>query len=99
MIETFTMQTFAEGDAFKVYYGDEQFVEMVLYKALEGKNKLPSMFRKPFSLIFKAAREVFFNQGVYKIEHEKVGCFEICITPTVSPDGGQEAFYYEACFN
>ncbi|ADK16081.1 DUF6916 family protein [Clostridium ljungdahlii] len=99
MLGAFTNKTFSVGDIFKVSDDEENFFEIVLVKVSEGKYKMSNAKRDPFTLIFKRKKDIFINQGTYKIEQEKVGIFHIFMTPMLPLDGDQEAYYYQACFS
>ena len=49
-----------------------------------------------FSAIFRGALDTFLQQGIYAMEHEALGSFELFIVPIRKNDAG---FYYEAVFN
>jgi len=99
MLDTFTLETFSAGDIFKVFYGEGQYVEITLVRASESKYKNPFSGRQPFLLLFKGDKNVRIEAGCYSMEQEKVGVFEMSITPTLPPGGDWEANYYEAAFS
>lgn len=98
MLETLTLTNFSVGDTFKVYYGAEQPLEIILAKASPGRHKMPIAKREPFSLIFKGSKKSWLPQGSYRMEHGRLGTFEICIVPIMPLAGDQESYYYEAFF-
>lgn len=99
MLETFTISTFNENDIFKIYY-EEQYAEVTLVKISESKFKNPNAVRQAFSLLFKGKKEILFQQGTYKMMHEKTGSFDLFIVPVVAPYGQEEvSHFYEAVFS
>jgi hypothetical protein len=50
----------------------------------------------PFSVFFRGPRSPVLPQGIYRLEHEKLGTLEIFLVP-VGPDG--KGMGYEAVFN
>lgn len=51
--------------------------------------------RKPFSLIFRLEMDTAIPQQIYKIEHTKMGTFELFLVP-IGPD--KKGMCYEAVF-
>jgi hypothetical protein len=51
--------------------------------------------RQPFSLVFRAAKEVVLPQRIYQLEHDTMGTLELFLVP-IGPD--QEGMRYEAVF-
>lgn len=99
MIGTFNIDTFSEGDVFKVFYGDNQHIEITLVKAELSKYKHESMAREPFSWTFKCDKEILIEAGCHSMEQDKVGKFEMTINPIVTPIGESEHNFYEAIFS
>ncbi len=52
--------------------------------------------QEAFSIVFRAALDSPLQQGLFDIEHEKLGSFAIFMTPVARDQGG---LHYEACFN
>ncbi|NIM16503.1 MAG: hypothetical protein GTO45_31205 [Candidatus Aminicenantes bacterium] len=50
-----------------------------------------------FSLLFKAPKDRFFDQKLYKVKHPKMGEVDLFLVPVVHEK--QDALYYEAVFN
>lgn len=96
MLETFTSATFAKGDVFQLRLEDGQAFQLVLVDIREGKNKMPEAARDPFSLVFTHPKAVWFPQGNYRLEHPKVGQFELCLVPVLAKAGDTENHFYEA---
>lgn len=99
MLENFVIDTFQIGDAFKVFYGEKLYVEIVLAKASLGKYKSPVLKREPFLWVFRSSKEIYIESGTYSMQQEKVGNFEMFITPTMSLNEEGEFNYYEAVFS
>ncbi|WPC43961.1 DUF6916 family protein [Clostridium sp. JS66] len=97
MLENFTIGTFSVGDVFKVFYGEGQHVEITLVQVSASKFKIPNLKREPFFLVFSSNKEIWIETGCYSMEQEKVGNFEMAITPTAPLDG--KFNYYEAAFS
>ncbi len=49
-----------------------------------------------FSVFFVGPRDPFFPQQVYRLEHERMGEFELFPVPVA---GDEKSFRYEAVFN
>jgi|GEM_PF-1881504 hypothetical protein len=99
MLSTFTIDTFSTGDIFKVFYGQGQYVEIILVQVSASKYKSPLSKRDPFLLVFQGNKEIMIEAGCYDMEQEKVGSFEMAITPTMPLKGDWESNYYEAAFS
>lgn len=99
MLEKINVETFQPGDVFKVYYSDVQYVEITLVQAVNLKVMNPISERKPFSLTFKGNKEVWINSGTYPMEQERLGAFEMFITPVVPLGNDSNSNYYEAVFS
>lgn len=52
--------------------------------------------QEAFSIVFRGALDSPLPQGLFDIEHEKLGSFAIFMTPVARH---QDGFRYEACFN
>jgi hypothetical protein len=52
--------------------------------------------QEQFSIVFRGPLDIFLNQGMYKMEHEKIGTFDLFLVP-IRQD--QEGLCYEAVFN
>lgn len=71
--------------------GDPIETELIEFKEVNTSPK-----QEQFSLLFRGPLDIFLKQGMYKVEHEKIGAFELFLVP-VRKD--QEGFCYEAVFN
>lgn len=56
----------------------------------------PHAQRKPFAIVLRGPRERRLPQMIYKVEHEKLGAFEIFLVPVAVDESG---YHYEAVFN
>lgn len=99
MLEKFTVNTFNEGDVFKLFYGDGQYVEITLVKSAISKYNNPISERDPFFLAFTSEKEIWIESGCYNMEQEKVGNFDLTITPTMPLKRDGQFNYYEAVFS
>lgn len=95
MLETFTMQTFSEhlNTSFRIQLGDADQMEAQLIEVTDN-GTTPE--QEQFSLVFRSPRDRPPQQGLYKIEHEKLGEFELLLVPVRSDKQGLN---YEAVFN
>jgi hypothetical protein len=67
-------------------------VELRLIEAADKSNHRQEMF----SIVFQGPDQTFLPQGLYSMEHDKVGAFELFIVP-IGHD--QNGYHYEAVFN
>jgi hypothetical protein len=51
--------------------------------------------RRPFSIVMRGPKHVEHPQGIYRIEHEQMGSFDIFLVP-IGPDA--EGMQFEAVF-
>jgi hypothetical protein len=90
---------------FRVYADADKTVELLLAKAMvsrdtqvkRGKGRGGDAGNEKFSLLFTGPREGLLQQRIYKFEHERIGRFEMFITPVVPKENSR--YYYEAVFN
>lgn len=90
--------------SFRVYADANRTVDLKLAKTALAKDRPARRGKRPgdagnekFSLLFTGPREALLQQGVYKFEHQKIGRFEMFITPVIPPENSR--YYYEAVFN
>jgi hypothetical protein len=95
MLESFTIETFLEqlNTNFRLRLGEADPIEAQLIEVTDN-GTTPSQER--FSLVFRLPRNRPPTQGLYKVEHEKLGEFELLLVPNKA-DG--QGMYYEAVFN
>ena len=55
----------------------------------------PKARREPFSLVFRGPRSPWARQGIYRLEHDGLGSFDLFLVP-LGPDGA--GMRYEAVF-
>ncbi|MEW6212913.1 MAG: hypothetical protein AB1631_31610 [Acidobacteriota bacterium] len=55
-----------------------------------------SPLQEAFSILFRGALDAPLPQGLFDIEHDRLGSFAIFMTPVARQ---QDGFHYEACFN
>lgn len=99
MLETFRVDTFDIGDKFKVFYGENEYVEIVLVKAEISKYQNPCLNRQAFSLIFTSDKQILIESGTYHMGQDKVGEFDMGISPIIPIGGDVLSHYYEAAFS
>jgi L-ascorbate metabolism protein UlaG (beta-lactamase superfamily) len=95
MPETLTQAAFSEqlNTKFRVHVADSNRVDIELTEVAPGRQ---TARQEQFSILFRGPGDAFFGQGNYKIEHEKMGAFDLLLVPVAKDDKG---FYYEAVFN
>lgn len=52
--------------------------------------------QEQFSILFRGPLNIFLQQGIYKMEHDQIGKFDLFLVP-IRQD--QDGYYYEAVFN
>jgi hypothetical protein len=95
MIESLNLAIFSEhlNTGFRLRLGEADVIEAQLVEVADN-GSTPD--QEQFSVLFRAPRDHTPVQGLYSIEHEKLGKFEMFLVP-VKPD--KNWFYYEAIFN
>lgn len=83
------------GTPFRVHYGGESPLEVVLYE-VKRHERHPGPRAEPFSAFFRGPRNSILPQRIYRVEHDRLGTLEIFLVP-VGPDG--QGMGYEAVFN
>ena len=95
MLENLHLSSFSEylNTKFRVHITDNNSVELELVEAKDlGSN--PKQER--FSILFRGPLDADIDQNMYKIEHDRLGSFDLLIVPLGKGEGGRE---YEAVFN
>lgn len=95
MLESLAAGTFdgCLGEVFRVYPEGPEPLEFELISASgPGEN---SGRGRPFSILFRGPGEVQLPQCIYRMEHEKIGAFDLFIVPIGSDEKGHR---YEAVF-
>ena len=95
MLETLTRETFAENlnTRFRLMLEGANAIEAELIEIKPGRS---TPRQEQFSLLFRAQQDVPLQQGVFRLEHDKIGAFDLFLVP-VRKD--EQACYYEAVFN
>jgi hypothetical protein len=95
MLEKLTMQIFSEqlNTSFRFRLGESDVMEAQL---VEVKDTGTTPVQEQFSLFFSTPRDRPPLQSLYRVEHEKLGEFDLLLVP-VRADA--QAMYYEAIFN
>src|ERR1044072_1398475 len=95
MLESYTMETFLEqlNTSFRFRLGKADPLEGQLIEVTDNGT---SPVQERFSLVFRTPRNLPPTQGLYKVEHEKLGEFELLLVPNKADKQGM---YYEAVFN
>ena len=93
--EYLTLARFAENlnTTFEVVANDGQTFPVKLAEVSELKR---SERTERFSLLFESPLDYFLSQGMYTIQHEQMGTFELFMVPVFKEE---TCFVYEALFN
>jgi hypothetical protein len=95
MLENLKLNSFSEvlNTKFRAHISDDKNVELELVEAKEiGSNQR----QERFTLLFRGPLDVPLEQRTYKIEHDRVGSFDLFIVPVGINESGRD---YEAVFN
>lgn len=65
--------------------------ELVEFKEIDQSPR-----QEQFSVMFRGPLNAFLTQGIYRMEHDKIGTFNIFLVPIRKE---QDGLYYEAAFN
>lgn len=102
MLDKLTHETFSKLDdkSFRIHAGTGGTVEAELIRVDDHSGRLKGgpELRKPFSLVFRGPKGRDLAQETYKLEHARLGSFELHLVPVVPPQGSDEK-WYEAVFN
>jgi uncharacterized protein DUF6916 len=95
MIESLSLATFSEhlNTGFRLRLGESDALEAQLIEVVDN-GTTPD--QEQFSILFRAPRNLPPTQGLYSVEHEKLGEFELFLVPVRQDKHGM---YYEAVFN
>jgi len=95
MPDIFDIEMFAghENSKFLMHYGDSQTAELELIKVTDVGS---SERQKQFSLLFQGPLEAPIAQGIYKVDHDKLGDLDLFLVPIAKDNSGVR---YEAIFN
>lgn len=95
MLDTLPKAAFAENvnTLFRLVLPDSTVVEMELIEVKDAKS---TPKQEQFSLFFRAPHEALLPQGLYRLEHDRLGPGELFLCP-VARDG--KGVSYQAVFN
>jgi hypothetical protein len=102
MLDKVTVEAFAAciGTTFRVYPRGEKQIDLKLVEATGHGDRYgwrpDSGQRQPFSLLLVGSSEALLPQSTYRMEHDRLGSFEMFIVP-IGPV--KEGMQYEAIFN
>ena len=86
----------AVGEFFTIAFTDARF-DLRLREVTALMHHIPHIHRRPpFSLLFVCPDRRILNQGIYAIEHERLGMLEIFLVPVGADEDGVQ---YEAVFS
>lgn len=71
-------------------------IEFVLVEARPLPGGAPNPVRAPFSLLFRNSAALLFPQQTYRMQHARIGGFDIFLVPIARE---REGFLYQAVFN
>jgi hypothetical protein len=88
------LASFAENlqTKFQAYAEDEKAVELEMTSATDTGS---GPGQEQFSIIFRGPLDPFLEQRTYRMEHPRMGTFDLFLVPIRRDEGG---FYYEASF-
>ncbi|MEK6289191.1 MAG: hypothetical protein AABO57_26050 [Acidobacteriota bacterium] len=95
MTDVFTIETFSGhvGTKFLIHYGDSQTADLELLSATDvGSSNMQSQF----SLVFLGPLNGPAAQGIFRLEHDKLGSLDLFLVPIARNNDGLS---YEAIFN
>lgn len=95
MEETLSVATFQEvlNTKFRIHIDGSNTVETVLTEVSPGRQ---TSRQEQFSLLFRGPAAVAFEQATYKVEHDKLGSFDLFLVPVAAT---ADSRLYEAVFN
>lgn len=80
-------------DRFDVFTESAGVVNVELVEVAEHNSEVTECF----SLLFRGPKDKFFDQGLQKVKHKKMGEIDLFLVPVVSEK--QDGLYYESVFN
>lgn len=94
-LQNLNLASFAEHlqTKFQAYVDEEKTVEFELVSATDTGTRGND---EQFAVVFRGPLETFLTQGTYKLEHPRMGTFDLFLVPIKRDEQG---FYYEACFS
>jgi hypothetical protein len=73
-----------------------ELVEVTEKGVLDGQQRLTAARQERFSLVFRGPPEERLQQGMYQMQHDQLGAFDLFLVPVGRDHYG---VYYEAVFN
>jgi len=100
MLDELTVESFLPhvGEMFRVSFEANPEIPLALVEARALASARPIVGagrRQPFALLFRGAGETILVQRIYRVEHDRIGGWDIFLVP-VGRDGG--GVLYEAIF-
>lgn len=98
MLESFILETFSERlcETFRIYPDGSKPLEVELISATAlSERPEEGRHRQPFSIVFRGPGDTLLPQHIYRMEHPKIGIFELFLVP-IGPD--DKGLRYEAIF-
>lgn len=95
MLGTLPKSSFAENlnTRFRAVLQDSTLIEMELIEVKDGKS---TPRQEQFSLLFRAPQDAPIQQGMYRLEHDRLESGELFLVPVARDDKG---VFYQAVFN
>ena len=95
-LQNLNLETFTENlqTKFQASAEDGPAVELEMVSAKDTGTDMEAG-REQFAIVFRGPLDAFLNQRMYRMEHPRMGVFDLFLVP-IRRD--QDGFYYEACF-
>lgn len=94
MTEQLHLASFTEHLQTKFQASAEE-TEAVELEMVSAKDSGSGPGEEQFSIMFRGPLDAFLIQRIYRMEHPRMGTFDLFLVPVKR---GQDGFYYEACF-
>ncbi|MDQ3919757.1 MAG: hypothetical protein M3348_14920 [Acidobacteriota bacterium] len=94
-LENLTRESFAENLNTKFRLPSESGESREL-ELIDVSEETRSGSAERFSIVFRGAPDFFLQQGTYRLEHERLGAFDLFLVAIAREEDG---FRYEAVFN
>jgi hypothetical protein len=75
---------------------DVELVEVTEKGAVDGQQPPAAAGQERFSIVFRGSRDKRLQQGMYQMQHDQLGAFNLFLVPVGQ---AQDGVYYEAVFN
>lgn len=83
----------AVNSSFKAVHSGGSTTDLLL---LKFEDVVTNSVQETYTLLFRAPEDAVASQGIYRLEHEKLGSMDVFLVP-IKQDA--EGLYYEAVFN